>query len=148
MPTFSRLTRPRVAPLMAPLVVALLFIPALPTPSFAQPTAIERTAAPAPTPAPKPQPRLLSPEDKRVAAAEAGKAQSLPRPVPQLRIPLGPRAAAEGEPVRTTGRRATAAAPAGRVDDEAARCLAQASGDGAEACRLLTATPEAKRRPG
>ena len=105
-------------------------------------TPSERTASP-----PKrPGPRLLSPEEKRLSAVEPGHLRPAQRPVPQVRIPLGPRGEADGQrPERPQGIRplrsapATAASATGRIDDEAARCEAQASEEAVKACRLLGA---------
>ena len=105
-------------------------------------TPSERTASP-----PKrPGPRLLSPEEKRLSAVEPGQLRPAQRPVPQVRIPLGPRGETDGQPPeRPQGIRplrsvpATAASATGRIDDEAARCEAQASEEAVKACRLLGA---------
>jgi hypothetical protein len=103
----------------------------------------ERTA----TPPTRPAPRLLSPEEKRLSAVEPGQLRPAQRPVPQVRIPLGQRAAADGaRPERPEGikplRRgpAAAASATGRIDDEAARCEAQADEEAVRACRLLNTT--------
>jgi hypothetical protein len=75
---------------------------------------------------------------------EPGQLRPAQRPVPQVRIPLGPRGEADRQrPERPEGIRplrrapAAAASASGRVDDEAARCEAQASAEAARACRLL-----------
>ncbi len=119
--------------------------------SQAAPPAASDSAA---TPPARPAPRLLSPEEKRLSATEPGQLRPAQRPVPQVRIPLGQPAAAHGErPERPEGirplRRAPAAAASatGRVDDEAARCEAQASDEAAKACRLLGSKGR-KARPG
>ena len=118
------------------LMLAALLIPAA---SAAPPAADEAAAKPT-----RPPPRLLSPEEKRLSAVEPGQLRPAQRPVPQVRIPLGPRAAADGtRPERPEGikplRRGPvpAASATGRIDDDAARCEAQTSEEAARACRLL-----------
>ena len=121
------------------LMLAALLIPAA---SAAPPVPDDGAAKPT-----RPPPRLLSPEEKRLSAVEPGQLRPAQRPVPQVRIPLGQRAAADGaRPERPEGIRplrrgpAAAASATRRVDDEAARCEAQASEEAARACRLLSAT--------
>ena len=127
----------RACPAITPLVLTALLIAS----AQAAPPASKDGAA---TPQARPAPRLLSPEEKRLSAVEPGQLRPAQRPVPQLRIPLGRRAGAEGgrperpEAIKPLRRAATAAAPArGHVDDEAARCEAQADTEAARACRLL-----------
>jgi hypothetical protein len=131
-------------------VLAAMLLPAA---SAAPPAASEPAATPT-RPAPRPPPRLLSHEEKRLSSVEPGQLRPVQRTVPQVRIPLGQRAAAEGErPERTEGTRPLRRAPAptasapGHIDDEAARCEAQTSKEAARACRLLT-TPKGKGRAG
>lgn len=113
----------------------------LATTAFAAPPVVDEAAA---TPR-RPPPRLLSPEEKRLSAVEPGQLRPVQRPVSQVRIPLGPKALADGDrPERVEGTRplrrapAAAASAAGRVRDEAARCEAQPSAEASRACRLLT----------
>lgn len=115
--------------------------------------ATERNTERAAAPTSRPPPRLLSPEEKRLSAVEPGQLRPAQRPVPQVRIPIGPRGEADRQrPERPEGirplRRAPAAAASatGRIDDEAARCEAQASDEAARACRLLVGKGRAPRR--
>ena len=132
---------------IAPVMLAALINPLA---QAAAPAASE----PAATPPARPAPRLLSPEEKRLSATEPGQLRPAQRPVPQVRIPLGPRGATDGaRPERPEGIRplrrapAPAASASGRIDDEAARCEAQSSAEAAKACRLLN-SPGRKGRAG
>lgn len=133
---------------------ALLMAAAQAAPPAAEAASAPATAERAAPPPSRPAPRLLSPEEKRLSAVEPGQLRPAQRPVPQVRIPLGPRGEADGQrPERPEGIRplrrtpAAAASATGRIDDEAARCEAQTSAEGARACRLLGGTAR-KGKPG
>ena len=114
--------------------------------AIAQPAApLPLAAASAPT-APLPGPRLLTPAQSRDRAAPPGDLR-LEHPVtPQIRIPLGKTPPAPSKPAPHAVRQSPVA-PAGGIDDAAARCEARQGEQVRAKCRDQLAHEARRRAP-
>jgi hypothetical protein len=100
--------------------------------AHAQPASTGPSASAPPGPRAKPPVRRLTPDELRDSASTPGDLRPEDPVVPQIRIPLGRPAAGPAPAPKPPARRDKSGTPG--IDDDAARCRAQASSQARAAC--------------